>query len=68
VTRIILDNAIRCAQDARRELRALYLTDPDDDALAAATPVPPQYAALSVAQRVTLEHLLNLREAEKAGG
>jgi hypothetical protein len=61
-TDVRLDNAIRCLEDARRELRGLYLGDPADDVAAASTPVPAQYSGLSDALRVAQEHLLNLRD------
>lgn len=57
-----IDNTVRCLEDARRALRALYLSDPDDDMLAADTPVPPQYQALADALHAAHGNALNARD------
>jgi hypothetical protein len=63
---IVLENAIRCLEDARRELLSLYMTDPADEMAAAQTPVPLHLADLSISLHAAHEHLLNLRDLASA--
>jgi hypothetical protein len=65
--RITLENAIRCNEDARRELRRRWLAvewyEDGYDLACAGTPVPEEYRALCDALHATAEHLLALRES-----
>jgi hypothetical protein len=68
--RITLENAIRCLEDARRQLRAQYLTvEPHEEGYeeaVAVTLVPENLRGLTDSLHAAYEHLLNLRDSHLA--